>query len=78
MSLSIEEELRLSRLLLQYEIREALGCRTKKAKLALVAKWRGKYPAVFVEELLGVARDKEVAGKILAWDLDKFRGCRGL
>ena len=68
------EELRASRLLLQGEVRAALACRTKKQKIALVAKWRKKYSPIFVQELLNVARNKQAAGDILHWDLDTFRG----
>ena len=68
------EELRASRKLLQMEVRAALACRTKKQKIALVAKWRKKYSPIFVQELLNVARNKQAAGDILHWDLDTFRG----
>ena len=68
------EELRASRLLLQMEVRAALACRTKKSKIALVNRWKEKYSPIFVQELLNVARNKKVAGDILQWDLDRFRG----
>ena len=68
------EELRASRLLLQGEIRAALACRTKKQKIALVARWKSQYSPIFVQELLNVARNKKTAGDILQWDLDRFRG----
>ena len=74
MSLSIEEELRASRRLLQMEVRAALACRTKKSKIALVNRWKEKYSPIFVQELLNVARNKKTAGDILHWDLDTFRG----
>ena len=70
------EELRASRLLLQSEVRAALACRTKKQKVALVARWKSQYSPIFVQELLNVARNKKVAGDILQWDLDRFRGDR--
>ena len=67
------EELRASRLLLQSEVRAALACRTKKQKIALVARWKSQYSPIFVQELLNVARNKKVAGDILHWDLESFR-----
>ena len=74
MSLSIEEQLRLSRLNLQMEVRSALSCRTKKQKIDLVNKWKEKYSPLYVKELLSVARNKRVAEDILSWDLGNFRG----
>jgi hypothetical protein len=74
MSLSIEEQLRQSRLNLQMEVRMALSCRTKKQKIALVAKWKEKYSPIYVQELLNVARNKKTAVDILDWDLGNFRG----
>lgn len=73
MSLSIEEQLRQSRLNLQREIRAALSCRTKQEKLALVASWKSKYSPTYVDQLIRVARNKEVARDILAWDLNNFK-----
>lgn len=70
MSLSIE--LLESRRALQGEIRAALACRTKKAKIALVNRWKEQYSPIYVQELLNVARNKRVAGDILAWDLEKM------
>ena len=67
------EELRASRLLLQMEVRAALACRTKKQKIALVARWKSQYSPIFVQELLNVARNKKTAGDILHWDLESFR-----
>ena len=66
------EELRASRLLLQSEVRAALACRTKKQKIALVARWKEKYSPIFVQELLNVARNKQAAGDILHWNLDEI------
>ena len=66
------EELRASRLLLQSEVRAALACRTKKQKIALVARWKSQYSPIFVQELLNVARNKQAAGDILHWDLDEI------
>ena len=66
------EELRASRLLLQGEVRAALACRTKKQKIALVARWKSQYSPIFVQELLNVARNKQAAGDILHWNLDEI------
>ena len=72
MSLSIDQQRLLeTRRGLQLEIRRALACRTKKQKIKLVEEWKVKYSPVYVQELLNVARNKSVAGDILAWDLDK-------
>ena len=72
MSLSIEEELRASRLKLQMEVRAALACKTKKSKIALVNRWKSQYSLIYVQELLNVARNKKVAGDILHWNLDEI------
>ena len=72
MSLSIEEQLRRSRLNLQKEVRAALSCRTKSEKLSLVARWKKDYPPLYVKELIAVAKNKRVASDILEWDLDKL------
>ena len=70
MSLSIDEQLRRSRLNLQHEVRQALMCKTKRQKIELVERWKAKYDPIYVQELLNVARNKQAAGDILAWDLD--------
>ena len=72
MSLSIEEQLRASRLWLQGEIKAAMACRTKKAKIALVEKWKSQYSPITVQELLNVARNKKAAGDIINWNLDEI------
>ena len=72
MSLSIEEQLRQSRVNLQMEVHAALMCKTKKQKIALVDRWKQQYSPIYVQELLRVARNKDVAGDILKWDLDKL------
>jgi hypothetical protein len=73
MSLSTEEQLLADRRRLQGEVRAALSCRTKKDKLALLERWKARYTPDHVQELLNVARNKKVAGDILAWDLESFR-----
>ena len=72
MSLSIDEQLRQSRLNLQWEVRAALACKTKRQKIELVERWKAQYDPIYVRELLNVARNKTAAGDILAWDLDKL------
>lgn len=72
MSLSIDEQLRRSRLNLQHEVRQALMCKTKRQKIELVERWKAKYDPIYVQELLNVARNKQAAGDILAWDLNNF------
>lgn len=72
MSLSIEDALRQSRRRLQGEVKAALMCKTKKEKIELVERWKAKYDPIYVQELLNVARNKQAAGDILAWDLDNF------
>lgn len=72
MSLSIKEQLRQSRINLQKEVGAALMCRTKKQKITLVERWKSQYSPLYVQELLRVARNKQVCGDILAWDLDKL------
>ena len=73
MSLSTEEQLLQSRLRFQGEIRAALECKTKGDKIELVKRWRQRYCPDHVQELLNVARNKQVAGDILAWDLNNFK-----
>ena len=72
MSQSIEEQLRASRLWLQGEIKAAMACRTKKAKIALVERWKSQYSHITVQELLNVARNKKAAGDIIHWNLDEI------
>ena len=72
MSLSIEEQLRQSRLNLQREVRLALSCKDNNEKLLLVQRWKREYPPLYVKELIAVAKNKKVAADILAWDLDKL------
>jgi len=57
---------------LQGEIKAAMGCRTKKAKIALVNRWKSQYSPITVQELLNVARNREAAGDIINWNLDEI------
>lgn len=73
MSQSIEEQLRVSRMRLQMEVRNALGCKTKKQKIDLVRAWKEKYDPIYVQELLNVARNKSAAGDIVSWDVERMK-----
>ena len=64
--------MRASRLWLQGEIKAAMACRTKKAKIALVERWKSQYSPITVQELLNVARNKKAAGDIINWNLDEI------
>ena len=47
-------------------------CKTKRQKIELVERWKSQYDPIYVQELLNVARNKQAAGDILAWDLNNF------
>ena len=57
---------------MQGEIKAAMACRTKKAKIALVERWKSQYSPITVQELLNVARNKKAAGDIIHWNLDEI------
>jgi hypothetical protein len=38
----------------------------------LAAEWQEKYSEIFYKELIRCAKNKSVAGDIVAWNLDKF------
>jgi hypothetical protein len=61
-----------SRRLLQQELRKALSCTKKQDKIELAALWRERYSENFYKELIRCAKNKKVAGDILAWNLDEF------
>jgi hypothetical protein len=67
--MSLSTELLKSQRKFQAEVRAALECRTKAQKRALYARWLEEYPELHVKELVAVVRDKEAAGKVLAWKL---------
>jgi hypothetical protein len=66
------EQLRLSRLRRQEDVREIMACRTPKEKRDLVDKWKRERHPHTVTELLEVARTPSCWNKILAWDVDNF------
>ena len=43
-----------------------------KSKRALAKEWKETYSEYFYRELISCARNKKVAGDIIAWDLDSF------
>lgn len=56
------------------ELRRALSCISPKSKRLLAAEWKEKYSEHFYSELIRCARNKKVAGDIIAWNLDNFDG----
>ncbi len=68
---AIQTQLYESRVRLQREIRAALLCTRKSQKIKLVERWKREYPPIVWEELLRVARNKEVARAIADWVLEK-------
>lgn len=69
-----QTELYASRRRLQLEMKRALSCISPKAKRALAAEWKEKYSEIFYNELIRCAKNKKVAGDIVAWNLDNFDG----
>lgn len=67
-----QTELYASRKRLQLELRRALSCTNVKSKRALAKEWQEIYSEYFYRELISCARNKKVAGDIIAWDLDSF------
>jgi hypothetical protein len=57
--------------LLQREIRAALLCTRKSQKIKLVDRWKRDYPPIVWEEMLRVARKRDVARAIADWVLEK-------
>jgi len=77
MEMQWQTELYATRRRLQWELKRALSCISPKAKRALAAEWKDKYSEVFYNELIRCAKNKKVAGDIIAWNLDDFDGKRG-
>ena len=77
MEMQWQTELYATRRRLQWELKRALSCISPKAKRALAAEWKDKYSKVFYNELIRCAKNKKVAGDIIAWNLDDFDGKRG-
>ncbi len=67
-----QTELYASRKRLQLELKRALSCTNVKSKRALAKEWQETYSEYFYRELISCARNKKVAGDIIAWDLDSF------
>lgn len=67
-----QTELYATRRKLQWELRRALSCTNVKMKRVLAAEWRDKYSEHFYNELIRCAKNKTVAGDIIAWNLDEF------
>ena len=74
MEMQWQTELYATRRRLQWELKRALSCISPKAKRALAAEWKDKYSEIFYNELIRCARNKKVAGDIIAWNLDDFDG----
>lgn len=72
MQTQLQTELYESRKKLQWELKRALSCISASSKRKLAAQWREKYSEVTYNELVRCARNKKVAGDIIAWDLDQF------
>lgn len=67
-----QTELYATRRKLQLEMKRALSCTSVKMKRVLASEWRDKYSEHFYNELIRCAKNKTVAGDIIAWDLDEF------
>ena len=67
-----QTELYATRRELQWELRRAVSCTNVKMKRVLAAEWRDKYSEHFYNELIRCAKNKTVAGDIIAWNLDEF------
>ena len=72
MEMRWQTELYASRKRLQWELKRALSCISPKTKRALAAEWKEKYSEHFYNELIRCAKNKVVAGDIIAWNLDNF------
>ena len=72
MEMRWQTELYASRKKLQWELKRALSCTSAKQKRDLAAQWRGEYSEHSYNELIRCAKNKPVAGSIVAWDLDEF------
>ena len=72
MEMRWQTELYASRKRLQWELKRALSCTSAKSKRELAAQWRQQYSEHFYSELIRCAKNKAVAGDIIAWNLDDF------
>lgn len=72
MEMRWQTELYATRKNLQWEMKRALSCTNVKMKKVLAAQWKDKYSEHFYNELIRCAKNKGVAGDIIAWNLDGF------
>ena len=72
MEMQWQTELYASRKRLQWELKRALSCISAKSKRLLASEWKDKYSEHFYNELIRCAKNKKVAGDIIAWNLDNF------
>jgi hypothetical protein len=70
--LTVEEQLRATRLTLKIEANKVRQCITPAEKRDLVAYWNSRFSPQFVKELIGMAKDRRNCEKIAQWDLDKL------
>lgn len=70
--LTVEEQLRATRLTLKIEANKVRQCLTPAEKRNLVAYWNSRFSPQFVKELIGMAKDRRNCEKIAQWDLDKL------
>lgn len=70
--LTVEEQLRVTRLTLKIEANKVRQCITPAEKRNLVAYWNSRFSPQFVKELIGMAKDRRNCEKIARWDLDKL------
>ena len=67
----VRKQLLQTRMLYKTEMQAACRCRGKREKLALVKRWRKKYPPSTVENLLRVAKNEQARVEIAKWRLDE-------
>ena len=67
----VRKQLLETRTLYKVEMQAACRCRGKREKLALVKRWKKKYPPSTVENLLRVAKNEQARVEIAKWRLDE-------
>ena len=68
----IQMQLLASRRRLKKEMQAAISCISPSSKRKLVARWKEEYSELMYEQLLRVAKNKDVRREIADWDLDRF------
>lgn len=68
----IQKHLQETRSVRQKEMAAALKCRTPAQKRALVRKWQQTYPESTVQQLLTLARNKDVALVVAKWNVENW------